>query len=47
MDGPVTSSHAMDTRRFSPPEMLRLPDSPMRASLIPRMPSSFMVSSVR
>lgn len=44
MDGEVTSSHAIDTRRFSPPEMARLPDSPTLLSRMPRMPSSCIVS---
>ena len=47
MDGLVTSSHAIETRRFSPPEMPLAPLSPTRLSRIPRIPSSCIVSSVR
>src|SRR5882757_734356 len=63
IDGLVTSSQAMETRLFSPPEMDRrpvgnirlrlsheqitsIPESPILESLIFKIPSSFIVSSV-
>ena len=46
MDGLVTSSHAIDTLLFSPPEIDRCPESPILESRRCKIPSSFMVSNV-
>lgn len=47
MEGEVTNSQAIDTRLFSPPLIDLFPASPILESLIAKIPSSCIVSSVR
>jgi hypothetical protein len=46
IDGLVTSSQAILTLLFSPPLILLFPLSPILESLIPQIPSSFIVSNI-
>ena len=47
IEGDVTSSQAIETLRFSPPEMDRWPLAPILMSLMLKIPNSDIVSMTR